>query len=121
MAFADPQSITIVGVTPTSYPRTSSSTNSGQFKTADGLNVLSVSHQTGKRVRHQIRLDNSKIAADPLTAGQSIPVSMSAYMVIDVPLVGYDNATALASVVGFLSYLSASSGAKVSQLLGGEN
>jgi hypothetical protein len=45
---------------------------------------------------------------------------MSAYLVIDVPPVGYTVAEAQAVVDGFLAYLTASSGAKVTQLLGGE-
>jgi hypothetical protein len=68
-----------------------------------------------------IRLNDSKIATDPLLAGQSIPVSMSAYLVVDVPLVGYDQTQQKAVVDAFTAYLTASSGAKVTQLLGGEN
>ncbi|DAD50261.1 coat protein [ssRNA phage Gephyllon.2_3] len=120
MAFADPQSVTINGSAKT-LPRVSSGVNSGQFKTADGLEALSVSHQYGKRVRHMIRLDDSKIASDPLLAGQSIPVSMSAYLVVDVPTVGYSAAEQKYVADALVAYLTASTGAKVTQLLGGEN
>lgn len=116
MAFADPQ--TIASKT---LPRTSSGVNNGQFSTADSLDKLSVSHQSGKRVRHQIRYDNSKIASDPLMSGQSIPVGMSAYLVVDVPLVGYSQAEQKVVVDALVAYLTASTGAKVAQLLGGEN
>ncbi len=120
MAFADPQSVTISGAA-RSMPRVSSGVNSGQFSAADQLTKLSVSHTYGKRVRHLIRIDDSKIATDPLLAGQSVPVSMSAYLVIDVPLVGYDQAQQKAVTDGFLAALTASTGAKITQLLGGEN
>jgi len=68
-----------------------------------------------------IRLDNSKIAADPLLAGVNVKAGMSAYLVVDVPATGYDAAAQKAVVDGFLAYLTASTGAKVAQLLGGEN
>lgn len=116
MAFADPQTINSA-----TLPRVSSGTNAGTFRTADGANTLSVSHTNGKRTRHLIRLDNSKIATDPLMAGQSVPVGMSAYLVVDAPLVGYTVAEQKAIVDALVAYLSASTGAKVTQLLGGEN
>jgi len=68
-----------------------------------------------------IRLDNSKIAADPLLAGVNVKAGMSAYLVVDVPQTGYDNAAQKAVVDAFLAYLTASTGAKVAQLLGLEN
>lgn len=120
MAFADPQSVTINGSAKT-LPRVSSGTNSGGFKTADGLDALTVSHSYGKRARHLIRLDDSKIASDPLMSGQSLPVSMSAYLVVDVPLVGYDQTQQKYVVDALVAYLTASTGARVTQLLGGEN
>ncbi len=120
MGFSDPQSITISG-SAKSMPRISSGNNSGQFATSDQLTKLSVSHTYGKRVRHMIRVDDSKIATDPLLAGQSVPVSMSAYLVVDVPLVGYDQAQQKAVADALVAYLTASTGARVTQLLGGEN
>jgi hypothetical protein len=120
MSFSDPQSVTISG-SAKSLPRVSSGQDSGKFATADQLTKLTVSHNYGKRTRHMIRLDDSKIAADPLAAGQNIPVSMSAYLVVDVPLTGYDQTAQKAVVDALTAYLTASTGARVAQLLGGEN
>jgi len=120
MAFADPQSVTISG-TPVSLPRTSSGNGSGAFSSADGLTVLSVSHSYGRVTRRIIRLDQSKIAADPLLAGSNVKAQMSCYLVVQTPVTGYDNAQAKAVVDGFAAYLTASTGAKIAQLLGGEN
>lgn len=120
MAFADPQSVTISG-TAISMPRVSSGTNAGGFSAADGQTKLSVSHSYGKRTRRLIRLDNSKIAADPLLAGVNVRASMSAYLVIDLPSTGYSISEEKAVVDAFLAYLTASTGAKVTQVLGGEN
>jgi len=119
MAFADPQSVTINAVA-IPLPRTSSGDNSGGFRSNDQLTKLSVSHQYGKRTRHMIRLDTSKVATDPLIAGVSLMASMSAYLVVDVPPAGYSNTEAKALVDAFTAYLTASSGSKVTQLLGGE-
>lgn len=120
MSFADPQTITISGAGNT-LPRVSSGLGTGVFKKDDGLVTLSVSHQYAKRIRRNIRLDHSKIAADPLIAAQNLRYSMSAYLVVDQPLVGYTVAEAVAVIAGLTTYLTASSNAKTTQLLGGEN
>jgi hypothetical protein len=120
MAFADPQSVTINAVA-ISLPRTSSGDNKGAFKSNDGNTGLSVSHQYGKRIRRQIRLDSSKVAADPLLAGVNVRASMSAYLVVDTPVTGYTVAEAKQVVDALVAYLAASTGARVTQLLGGEN
>jgi len=119
MAYADPQSVTISG-SAISLPRTSSGNGNGAFQSADGLTRLSASHSYGSRTRRLIKLDNAKIAADPLLAGVNVKASMSCYLVVDVPITGYDNTQAKAVVDAFLAYLTASTGAKVAQLLGGE-
>lgn len=119
MAYADPQTVTINAVA-IPMPRTSFGTNAGAFTSADGLTKESVSHSYGSRTRRLIRLDNSKIAADPLLAGVNVIASMSAYLVCDVPTSGFTAAEQKLVVDGFLAYLTASSGAKITQLLGGE-
>jgi len=119
MAFADPQSVTINAVA-NSLPRISSGVNTGAFRKDDATVGLSVSHQYGGRTRRQIRLDHSKIAADVFTS-DNVKYSMSAYLVIDTPTTGYTIAEQKQIVDGLTAYLTASSGAKVTQLLGGEN
>lgn len=121
MAFADPQSMTVVGSSATSLPRTASGVNSGAFQNSDGTQKLSVSHTYGKRTRRVVRVDLSKIAADPFVAGQNNTVSMSAYVVIDIPKQGYTVAEQTTAVAGLASYLTASTNAQLIKLLGGEN
>lgn len=120
MSFADPQSVTIATV-PTSLPRVSSGVNQGSFRSSDGLIQMDVSHSYGKRTRRTIRLTHSKVAADPLISSQSIRYSMSTYIVTDTPNTGYTVAQAKEIVDALTAYLSASTGARVTQLLGGEN
>lgn len=119
MSYSDPQSVTLSG-SAVSLPRISSGLNSGAFSSADGTAVMKVSHSYGKRNRRTVRLEHSKIAADPLTAANT-KYSMTAYVVLDVPTVGYTVAEAQAIAKGLTDWLSASTGANIAKLLGGEN
>ncbi len=119
MAFSDPQSLTINSVA-TSLPRTAFGTNTGAFTSPDGTTKLTISHQNGKRNRHVARVDASKIAADPFVASVSQKVSMSAYVVVDVPANGYSQAEQKQIVDALTAYLTASTGANVTRILGGE-
>jgi len=67
------------------------------------------------------RIDHSKVAADPFQASINAKYSMSTYVVIDVPPVGYTVAEAKQVVDGFIAQLTASSGALITQLIGNEN
>lgn len=123
MAFADPQAVTI-GSTPgaVSLARTGSGQDTGSFKTADGLVSMTVSSQYGKtRTRRTLRLTRDATVTDPLIPAQSVRASMSCYIVVDTPLYGFTVAEQKDLVLALGVVLSASSGAKASQLLGGEN
>jgi hypothetical protein len=119
MAFADPQIVTVNAVAQT-LARTGFGATSGTFTKDDGNYKLSVSHAYGKRNRRTIRLDTRKIAADPLLGSVNIQYSMSAYLVVDVPVTGYTVAEQKLIVDAFAAYLTASAGAKITQFLGGE-
>lgn len=116
MAFADPQTVLTQ-----SLARTSSGVNSGSFKKDDGTRQLDIGHQYGRRTRRVIKLTDTKIAVDPLVPSNNKPYSMSVSLVVDTPTTGYTVAEAKVIVDGLVAYLTASSGARVAQLLGGEN
>ncbi len=120
MAFSDPQSVTISG-TANPLPRTSSGDNAGAFTKDDGNVKLSISHSYGKRTRRTIRLDHRKVAPDPLNAAQNLNYSMSVYVVVDVPAVGYTPTEAKAVLDGFIANLQASTAANEVKFLGGES
>jgi hypothetical protein len=121
MAFSDPQSITISG-TPYSLPRVSSGQYNGEYSSSDGLVDLLASHSFSKdRIRRVLRVNHSKIAADPFIPAQNREVSMSNYMVFDVPVVGYTNAEVKAVYTGFKTLYTATSDALIDKLLGGES
>jgi hypothetical protein len=115
----DPQSVTISG-TAHSLPRTSSGVNLGEFTKDDGTIKERVQHTYGGRTRRLVRIDYSKIAADPLTSVNT-RYSMSAYVVFDLPPVGFTPAEAKAIWDGFAAQLAASSGALITKVLGGES
>lgn len=120
MALTDPQSVTISG-NAISLPRTSSGVNEGAFTSSDGLVTLSASHAYGKRTRRVLRLDHAKVSPDPFYPANNLKVSMSNYIVFDLPVAGYTNADALAVYSGFKGLFTASSDAVISKILGGES
>ena len=117
---ADPQSVTVNAVAQ-SLPRTTAGTNLGQFTKEDGTAKLSVQHAYGKRTRRTARFDFNKIVADPLVPSQNQKVGSSVYIVIDHPVTGFTNTEIKQIADGFLAWLSASSGANITKILGGES
>ena len=117
---ADPQSVTINSVAQ-SLPAVSRGQFQSVYQKDDGTVKLSVSHAYGKRTRRTVRIDFSKVAADPLISAQNIKYSMSTYLVIDQPITGFTVTEAKQIVDALTGYLTASSGAKVTSVLGGES
>lgn len=120
MAFPDPQSVTIATVANV-LPRTSTDRAAGTFTKDDGTVKLNVSHSYGKRTRRSARLDFQKVAPDPLISSTNIRYSMSAYVVVDVPLTGFTIAEQKQIVDALTKWLTDSSGGNTTKLLGGEN
>jgi hypothetical protein len=120
MAFADPQSVTINAVAQT-LPRISSDGSVSVYQKDDGTVRLTASHKNGNRNRHTIRLDHSKISVDPFVGTQNIEVGMSINCVVDVPRWGYTVAEAKQVCDALWAYMTATSGAQTTKLLGGEN
>jgi reverse gyrase len=120
MAFSDTQTVTVNSVAQT-LPRTGFGASSGTFASADGAYSLVVSSAYGKRTRRTIRLSHQKISADPLIPSQNVRNTMSTYIVVDTPLNGYTVTEIKQIVDGLTAFLTASTGANVTKLLGGEN
>lgn len=116
----DPQSITINAIA-RSLPRTGTGDNSGTFKQDSGASALAVSHTYGKRTRDVVRFTDTKTTTDPLVTGSSFIASMGITITIDSPPVGYTVAEKKQVVDGVLAWLTASTGAKITQILGGES
>lgn len=117
--FAEPLSLT-VGASTVSLPRTGSGMGTGSFATTDGTYRVEVSHTQGRRRRSVIRLRSDKISADPLVPTQNARSNASTYLVLDGPLNGYTAAELQDLVKGLVAYLSSSTYAPVTKLVGGE-
>jgi len=120
VAFADPQSVTINAVAQ-SLPRTSVKDGASVYTKDDGNTTLTISHAYGKRNRRVARIDVRKTAPDPLFPAQNTPYNMACYVVVDVPKVGYTIAEQKQIVDALTSFLTATSGAATTRLLGGES
>lgn len=117
--FADPQTITVNAVAKT-LPRVSTADRSGTYEDqANGL-TLKISHVNGKsRTRRTVRFDVTKIAADPLLDGVSRPYSMSTYIVVDIPVVGFSTTEVTQNVQALVDYLDTV--ANLNKLVAGES
>ncbi|DAD49887.1 coat protein [ssRNA phage ESE015] len=120
MALADPQSVTVAGNT-VSLPRVGSGDGTGVFRSEDGGTQFRVSHSRARRNRTLIRLDSSKLSADPLMPTTNVPVSMSIQLVVDRPIQGFTQAELKEAVLAFAGWLTASSAANTIKVLGGES
>jgi len=118
MAYSDPQSVTIGSAL--SLPRTGQGVGTGTFTKDDGTAQLVVSHANGRRVRRTARVNFSKVAADPLVTGTNLRLSASAYIVIDVPVNGFTVAEQVQIITGLTTWLTASTNANATKLVGGE-
>jgi hypothetical protein len=121
MSLPDPQSITVSGAT-SPLPRVSTGKDESEYRSADGLIELKLSHQyKAGRARRMIRVDQSKLAPSPLHPDENEKVTMGIYMVIDLDQEGFTNTEALALYTGFKTLITASSDSVVSKALGGES
>jgi hypothetical protein len=84
---ADPQSVTINAVA-VSLPRTNQGVTSNVYTSADGKTVMTTKQNTtSARFRREVRLAQSKIAADPISAVNK-ESGVSVYFVVDEPRSG---------------------------------
>lgn len=114
--FSDSQTVTIATV---GYPmpRVSFGDRKGIFEDVAG-NRLSLSHTFGRRNRHVVRFDHTKVAADPLLDGVSKPYSMSVQLLIDIPPVGYSVTEQLNNTLGVVGWCTS---ANLTKVIGGES
>jgi hypothetical protein len=118
--FADP-TITINAVAQ-ALKRTGMGANSGSFTTNDGTHRLTISHSLGNNNQRMIRLDRTQTVANPLTTGEYFDATDSVWLVSRTPKVGALTVVQQQHLTtGFLTFLQASSGAAITQLLGGES
>lgn len=114
---ADPQSVTINSVA-TSLPRTQQGPNQNIYTSADGKTVLTTKQNTtSARFRREVRLAQTKIAADPISAVNK-ESGVSVYLVIDEPRSGVFSDTEIGYLIDALKAWSTST--NYNKVLGGE-
>ncbi len=119
MALPDPLAITLDGAK--SLPRIIDDGLKSTYVTADSKLTLTVSHQvTSKKKRTVIRIDETIVAADPLSAVQKSMVG-STYIVFDFPLWGFDLTKKLNQITALHALGSASTNAVYTRILNGEH
>lgn len=103
-------------------PRVSTSENRGEYAltVTEGDLKGSIGHLYNKRTRRTARFDLSAISADPLLTGAYVPVSMSAYVVLDVPKgTAFSAATQKIALTAMADWLKA--GTNADRFIAGEN
>lgn len=122
MSFSDPETITVNAVAQ-SLKRVGSGLNAGTLRTNDGNFVVDVAHSYNKgRARHTVAIKQRKISADPVLPSTNTEFTQTIRITADVPNnTGFTVAEQKLLVDGFLTWLTATSGAKMTQLLGGES
>lgn len=110
--FTDPQSITVNAVAK-SMPRVSTGSNESVYATPEEDFRMRISHsKINNRRRHLVRVDQTAVAADPLTAENSYQ-ELGVYVVIDEPFVGFSDTQVGYLVAALTAWLTAGNVAKV--------
>lgn len=120
MAYSDPQSVTIAG-TAISLPRVGQGVSSGSFSSNDSSTILTISHQANKRYRRTVRITTNKVVPDALQPSVNTPVSASVYIVGDFPKMGFSVTEQVALVASLTKWLSDTTNANTTRLIGGES
>lgn len=114
---ADPQSVTINAVA-VSVPRTQMGPTANTYTSADGNTTFVVKQNTtASRFRREIRLSQSKVAADPIS-GLNKALGVSVYLVVDEPKSGFTD-TEIGYLIDALKAWATS--ANYLKVLGGES
>lgn len=86
--FTEPQTVIVNAISKT-LNRVAFGDRRGTFHSiADGIK-LQVFHNSGKREASTVKIDFTKIGADPFSNGVSKPYSMSVYTTLNYPEVGF--------------------------------
>ncbi|DAD52195.1 coat protein [ssRNA phage Gerhypos.2_40] len=111
--FADPQSVTVASVAK-SMPRVENDGQKSVYQMADSTFKLTISHQptAGDRIRSMVRIDQKAIVADPLTAVNDYE-TLTFYVVVDRPLVGFTSTQVNDLVAGLKTWLDSTAVGKI--------
>jgi peroxiredoxin family protein len=122
MALTDPAKFKEVAGTEVTAPRISTGDKVSVYETSDGLNKLTISTQEiNGRLRHLCRVDTSKLTTNIYEESKKQSVTTSVYLVIDRPENGFTVAECVKQIEGLFGFLSATSYANATKILGRES
>lgn len=117
---ADPQNITL-SQGAKSAPRHLTGSARGRFASGDGKVQIEVeTSTTGRRARTIVRVVDTKVAADPLTAVNTLEYN-SVTITLNRPLGVFSEAEQLAALKGVINWLTASTDTVAKQIIAMEN
>lgn len=120
MAYSDPQSVTIGSAI--SLPRTGQGVDAGTFTSSDATTKLTVNHRkAGRTFQRRVRIDYSKIVADPLATGTNLRINANLNLSINVPENGFTVAEQVQLITALTTWLTASTNANATKFVGGES
>lgn len=115
--FADPQTVASQSLVRIGSPTPATR---GSFKSSDDVyNFDIVQNSTKTRKRREFRFTKNAVAADPISAVNKA-ISASVIVAVDEPWYGFTDAELVTMVTGLCTWLTASTNAKLEQLLDGE-
>lgn len=109
------------GTVDTIVNRIGTSPNGATYRSADGGVALEITHAYKRRNRHTIRLVHTKTVPDELVPTVNASKSMTIYLVVDTPTLGYDLGDISAVFAMFQGVLSAETGAAFTKILSGQS
>lgn len=116
--FSDPQTVTVNAVAQV-LAAISREKNSSLYREDVAEYELQISHSEGaKRNRRVVRLNHTKVTADPFVPAQNVEVGASIYLVIDHPVAGFSNTELSNDALGLTAWLTQ---ANLLKVLGGES
>jgi len=120
--FTDPI-VTNISFLSRTCPRISIQGQCAEYKSADGVGVIKISHQNAKnRTRRLVRFEGLIAGTDPVTTGAST-ARVNCYLVIDQPsqAVFTDSSSGVKEVAtNLMSWLTASTNANLIKVIGSE-
>lgn len=114
--FTDPQSVTVNAVAQ-ELPRIRTGASESTYRKADETVQMRISHQSTKsRSRRMVRLDQTVVAADPISTLNKSQTA-GVYLVVDEPSFGFTDAEIDYLVDAMIGWLTP---ANIAKLLGSE-
>lgn len=107
MSLADPLVVTVNAVAQSlARGQPKAGVSASVYNKDDGSYVLTVGQSLGaKRNQFRVRLDHTKLSSDPFVTANNIRVSASAYLIMDMPVLGYTTVEVKDMTLGLTGFL----------------